>query len=217
MLCWRHPHNEATLWRSSQPQVGLSGNHSMADEHFLRAVVASSANASQIASGTERKLVVVDCRPKVNAMANKVKGGGVESVSRHSGQFATGFIGAVYFMNIANIHSVRGSLESLHKLANSTKTDDMKWGSKVEDTQWLVHIRSILQAGVRMAKAMSQKAYTILCHCSDGWDRTSQLCALSMLLQDSYFRTPAGFLTLIEKEWLGAGHKFQDRIGEPLP
>ena len=31
-------------------------------------------------------------------------------------------------------------------------------------------------------------------HCSDGWDRTSQLTSLSMLLLDSHYRTLTGFM-----------------------
>ena len=51
----------------------------------------------------------------------------------------------VHFMNIANIHSVRMSHDKLRSLANATKIDDWKWLSLVEETKWLVHIRSILQ------------------------------------------------------------------------
>ena len=50
-------------------------------------------------------------------------------------------------------------------------------------------------------------------HCSDGWDRTSQTCALAQLMLDGYYRTMQGFRALIEKDWLAFGHKFQDRCG----
>jgi myotubularin-related protein 6/7/8 len=53
----------------------------------------------------------------------------------------------------------------------------------------------------------------VVVHCSDGWDRTAQTCSLAGFLLDSYYRTIEGFITLVEKEWLGFGHKFSHRIG----
>ncbi|ETO00394.1 hypothetical protein RFI_37053, partial [Reticulomyxa filosa] len=50
-------------------------------------------------------------------------------------------------------------------------------------------------------------------HCSDGWDRTSQLSAVAQILIDPFCRTIRGFIMLIEKEWLSFGHKFMDRNG----
>lgn len=35
---------------------------------------------------------------------------------------------------------------------------------------------------------------SVLVHCSDGWDRTSQVCSLGSLLLDSYYRTVKGFM-----------------------
>jgi len=53
----------------------------------------------------------------------------------------------------------------------------------------------------------------VLIHCSDGWDRTSQLSALAQLLLDPYYRTIEGFIVLVEKDWLAFGHQFQHRTG----
>jgi hypothetical protein len=52
----------------------------------------------------------------------------------------------------------------------------------------------------------------VIVHCSDGWDRTSQLCALAQLLVDPFYRTFAGFCTLVEKDFLAFGHMFARRL-----
>lgn len=38
---------------------------------------------------------------------------------------------------------------------------------------------------------------SVLVHCSDGWDRTSQVCSLGSLLLDPYYRTMEGFMVRI--------------------
>jgi protein tyrosine/serine phosphatase len=53
----------------------------------------------------------------------------------------------------------------------------------------------------------------VLVHCSDGWDRTAQVCALAQLLLDTHYRTIDGFRTLVEKEFVSFGHQFHIRTG----
>ena len=71
----------------------------------------------------------------------------------------------------------------------------------------------VLLASSRVAERMETTTASILIHCSDGWDRTAQLSAISQILLDGYFRTIKGFCTLVDKEWIHMGHKFHDRIG----
>jgi len=58
-----------------------------------------------------------------------------------------------------------------------------------------------------------QNNNSVLIHCSDGWDRTAQLSALSQMLLDPFYRTINGFAILVEKDWLSFGHQFGLRNG----
>lgn len=81
----------------------------------------------------------------------------------------------------------------------------------MEGTQWLYNISQLLQTAVEVAVAIHDQARPVLVHCSDGWDRTTQIVTLAELILDPYYRTIEGFQVLIEREWLSFGHKFDDR------
>lgn len=64
-----------------------------------------------------------------------------------------------------------------------------------------------------MLSSIVEDRHNVLVHCSDGWDRTSQMCALANLMLDPYYRTFEGFQVLIEKDFLSFGHMFGKRCG----
>lgn len=43
-------------------------------------------------------------------------------------------------------------------------------------------------------QAVTVEGASVLVHCSDGWDRTAQVCSLGSLLMDPYYRTIKGFM-----------------------
>lgn len=43
-------------------------------------------------------------------------------------------------------------------------------------------------------QAVTVEGASVLVHCSDGWDRTAQVCSLGALLMDPYYRTIKGFM-----------------------
>ena len=197
VLSWLHPDNHSSLTRGSQPLVGKLGKHSRDDESYLEEI--SKANPHS------QRLVIMDARPKLNAMANKAMGGGYEDEEHYSNM-------ELVFLDIGNIHVMRESLRKLREMCFPT-IEDTHWMSNLENTHWLEHIKLVLAAANRVVDLMDRCRVSVVVHCSDGWDRTSQVCALSMLLMDPYYRTVHGFAVLVEKEWLAFGHKFQQRAG----
>ncbi|CAK9436101.1 uncharacterized protein LODBEIA_P06590 [Lodderomyces beijingensis] len=78
-------------------------------------------------------------------------------------------------------------------------------------TQWLHRISIILQSVDRIVKSIHLNNTNVIIHCSDGWDRTSQVSALAQLCLDPFYRTTRGFMILIEKDWMSFGFKFKTR------
>jgi myotubularin-related protein 1/2 len=76
----------------------------------------------------------------------------------------------------------------------------------------LQYIGKILASSINIVASLLENA-TVLVHCSDGWDRTSQLSSLAQIMIDPHYRTFHGFQILIEKEWISFGHQFALRCG----
>lgn len=198
VLSWIHPESQATITRSSQPLVGVSGKRSKDDERYLQLIMDANAQS--------HKFYIVDARPQVNAVANKAKGGGYESEDAYQNA-------ELIFVDIHNIHVMRESLRKLKEICYHHPLDDAHWLSNIESTHWLDHIKQILAGAVRIADKVESNKTSVLVHCSDGWDRTAQLTSLAMLMLDPYYRTIKGFEVLVEKEWISFGHKFAQRVG----
>ncbi|CAI9273135.1 unnamed protein product [Lactuca saligna] len=228
VISWCDIRTGAVLARSSQPLVGLMMNmRSNADENLVGAL------CTRFSSGKEgrRKLYIADARPRKNALANGAMGGGSESSSNY-------FQSEIVFFGIDNIHAMRESLVRLRDYLDThgtTSSDGMSsflrnggwtWGvgnlssmsasvSTLGDSGWLQHIQNVLAGSAWIAARVALESASMLVHCSDGWDRTTQLVALASLLLDPYYRTINGFQALVEKDWLAFGHPFSDRAGMP--
>jgi len=199
VLAWIHPESLATITRCAQPMVGMN-KRCREDERHIQNIMDSNAQAHRI--------YIYDARPKVNADANRLKGGGYESEDNYqNAEFV--------FLDIQNIHVMRESLRKVKDMCFPV-IDDARWLSNLEATGWLNHVKLILAGAVKIADKVENHKTSVVVHCSDGWDRTAQLTSLAMLLLDSHYRTLRGFhvqLVLIEKEWLSFGHKFAHRVG----
>ena len=157
--------------------------------------------------GAQQRNMIVDARPTINALAMQTQGMGSEDMSNY--KFAT-----KAYLGIDNIHVMR---DSLQKVIDALKDSDLTpLGPNQELLQksnWLKHISLILDGSGLIVRQVGLQHSHVLIHCSDGWDRTSQLSAISQICLDPYYRTIEGFMVLIEKDWLSFGHMFKHRSG----
>lgn len=199
---------------------------------------AGLSDNSAFKSQPQRNLIV-DLRPLTNAMAQHALGAGTESIENYRGKASPDSerklksslsdISTRYqqhvdkiFCNIDNIHVMRDSLSRLVAiLSDLDRYPVTVKGSgtgpypllqqSLTKTQWLHRLSIILQSVDRITKSVHLNNTNVLIHCSDGWDRTSQVSALLQLCLDPYFRTINGFMVLIEKEWTSFGFKHATR------
>ena len=164
--------------------------------------------------------IIFDCRPGLVARAHNLKGAGTDDIKIYKN------CQKLIFGNIENVNAVRKSLkkallkayygkESIikGKISFNIDNSNMKnFLSKFEDTKWLEYISDILSGSIIVSNYL-MKGINVLVHCSDGWDRTSQVCSLAEIILEPFYRTIEGFAVLIEKDWMSFGHQFSMRNG----
>ncbi|KAF9036634.1 protein-tyrosine phosphatase-like protein [Panaeolus papilionaceus] len=226
ILSYLHWGNYGSITRSSQPMVGITQNRSIQDEKLIEAIFQShwspeTRAASAPVYGATTTNLIIDARPTVNAVANTAKGAGTENMDYYKDS-------KKIYLGIDHIHTMR---ESLAKVVEALRDADQLLASIKTDLQdqvsdltvldrpalrrsgWLRHLSAILEGTIIITKNVHINSSHVLIHCSDGWDRTSQLSALSQVCLDPFYRTIRGFEILMEKDWLSFGHKFLDRSG----
>lgn len=176
--------DKVPLLRSAQPLTGITNSESKYDQKYLEYFC------------DHHNLIILDCRPKINAVANQFTGGGYESMNHYKKAFSQV---TFQFLGIPNIHKVRECyIEMLKGVFNGKSRSYEHWGE----------LTMQLLSGASLACESLINRHAVLVHCTDGWDRTAQICALSQIMLDSYCRTIKGFVDVIQREWIDSGHMF---------
>jgi hypothetical protein len=193
---------------SDVSRLHLSKSDTALDESFEE----RTATPRKRVYGSTRQNLIADARPKINMLANRAGGGGIENPAYYAGHNDMPI--EVAFLNIANIHVMRSSLDKvIESLGNSDYLDLPPNQDLLRKSAWLSHIAGLIEGSEMVARVVGLGGSHVLVHCSDGWDRTSQVSALAQIMLDPYYRTLDGFITLVQKDFLSFGHKFRDRNG----
>lgn len=159
----------------------------------------SSGKSGKRKSTKITRLRILDARPLINAKGNALMGKGHEIVARLGGPDCT----TLKFANIENIHAMRQSYCALRQAlsgaggsvgnSHGSSGSGLDFLQAIQDSKWLQHLSDLLKGAIYLACHL-EKGDPCLTHCSDGWDRTSQLTALTQLLLEPYYRTIKGVI-----------------------
>ncbi|KAF9792119.1 protein phosphatase [Thelephora terrestris] len=219
VLTYLHRTNYGSITRSSQPMVGLTNNRSIQDEKLIEAIFQThhspESRVTANVYGSTCTNLIIDARPTANAVANTAKGAGSENMDYYKDAKKA-------YLGIDHIHTMRESLAKIVEAIRETKLPDESGLGESTTTVdrealrrsgWLRHLGAVMEGTALIVKNVHVNSSHVVIHCSDGWDRTSQLSAMAQLCLDPHYRTMKGFQILIEKDWLSFGHKFLDRCG----
>nr|CAD7573991.1 unnamed protein product [Timema californicum] len=81
----------------------------------------------------------------------------------------------------------------------------------IESSDWLQQLQNIMQLGGAVVDLLDVQGSTVVICLEDGSDITAQVSSVAQLCLDPHYRTLEGFRILVEKEWMGFGHRFSHR------
>lgn len=210
-LCYFYKKTNSSIIRCSQPLPGITKQRSLQDETLVKTLFQCSKGDSvqhKYNSTLKNCDIIVDARPMANAIAQTALGGGTESKDNYNCERI--------FLGIDNIHVMSDAMSTFtESFLMDTDVNNNLSPSMIHKRahHWIKSIKLILSNVDKLTKAILFNHANMLIHCSDGWDRTPQVCSLIQLCLDPYYRTFEGFMVLIEKDWISFGHKFMERSG----
>ncbi|XP_029114268.1 myotubularin-related protein 9 isoform X2 [Scleropages formosus] len=193
VLCYYHRSKGTVIMRSSQPLQGANRKRCREDELLLQAVIDGSPMG-----------YIIDTRSAPLAQQARVTGGGFESKANYSP------------WRRLHRHLDRGKVlqDSLTKLVEACSDQSHgvdRWLGRLEASRWLSHVQNALAAAGLLAECVEREGRSALVHGSEGTDATLLLTTVAQLILDPRCRSLPGFLRLLEREWLQAGHPFRQR------
>ncbi|XP_054470192.1 myotubularin-related protein 9-like isoform X2 [Anoplopoma fimbria] len=193
VLCYYHRKNGMVIMRSSQPLTGANRKRCREDEQLLQAVIDGSD-----------KGFIIDTRSSQQALQARLTGGGFESKSSYSSWKRL-------HRQMERGKSLQESFIKLVEACGDGSNNMDRWLSKLENSKWLSHVQTALSTAGLLAECVERDGHSVLVHGSEGTDSTLLISTLAQLIMDPCCRTLEGFLDLLEREWVQAGHPFRQR------
>jgi myotubularin-related protein 5/13 len=95
--------------------------------------------------------------------------------------------------------------------SSASDVPEQSFHKLIENSEWLQQIQNIMQLSGAVVDLLDLQGSSVAICLEDGWDTTAQVSSVAQLCLDPFYRTLEGFRVLVEKEWIGFGHRFSHR------
>ncbi|XP_061451993.1 myotubularin-related protein 10 isoform X2 [Rhineura floridana] len=115
--------------------------------------------------------------------------------------------------SLPNIQEIQAAFLKLKQLCVNEPFEETeeKWLSLLDNSRWLECVRLFLKHSAELVYMLDNKHVSVILQEEEGRDLSCCVASLVQVMLDPYFRTIAGFQSLIQKEWVMAGYPFLDR------
>ncbi|XP_026050888.1 myotubularin-related protein 9-like [Carassius auratus] len=196
VLSYYHKKNGMVMMRAAQPLIGTNGRRCKEDEKLINATLCAG-----------KRGYIIDTRTIAVAQQAKARGGGFEQEANYP-QWRR------IHKAIERSNVLQDSLIKLVEACNDQSHSMDRWLSKLEASNWQSNVKEILTTACLAAQCIDREGASVLVHGTEGTDSTLQVTSLAQIILDPTCRTIRGFEALIEREWLQAGHPFQQRCAQ---
>ncbi|XP_071387756.1 myotubularin-related protein 10 isoform X2 [Centroberyx affinis] len=115
--------------------------------------------------------------------------------------------------NLPNIQEIQSAFVKIRQICviDPFEESEEKWLSSIENSQWLEYVRSFLKHSAEIVYLLDGKNASVILQEDEDRDLNCVVSSLVQLMLDPHYRSLIGFQSLVQKEWVMAGHRFLDR------
>ncbi|XP_068429432.1 myotubularin-related protein 10 [Clinocottus analis] len=114
---------------------------------------------------------------------------------------------------LPNIQDIQSAFIKVRQICviDPFEESEERWLSSIENTRWLEYVRAFLKHSAEMVYVLDGKNTSVILQEEEDRDLNCVVSCLVQLMLDPHYRSLIGFQSLVQKEWVMAGHRFLDR------
>ncbi|XP_041642278.1 myotubularin-related protein 10 isoform X2 [Cheilinus undulatus] len=114
---------------------------------------------------------------------------------------------------LPNIQDIQSAFVRVRQICviEPFEESEERWFSAIENSRWLEHVRAFLKHSAEIVYHLDGKNVSVILQEEEDRDLNCVVSSLVQLMLDPHYRSIVGFQSLVQKEWVMAGHRFLDR------